>query len=61
MAEEADTVGAHGGAHAEFAVAADHAGEIKVGDVGAGDEENEAGSGEQEQHGGFGVTGQLGF
>src|SRR5712691_650787 len=61
LAEEADAIGAHGGAHAEFAFAADHAREVEVGDVGAGDEENEAGGGEKEEHGGLCVAGELGF
>src|SRR5713226_4992085 len=61
LAEEADAIGAHGGAHAEFAFAADHAREVEVGNIGAGDEENEASGGEKEEHGGFGVAGELGF
>src|SRR5712692_890638 len=61
LAEQADAIGAHGGAHAEFAFAADHAREVEVGNVGAGDEEHESCGGEEEEHGGLGVAGEFGF
>src|SRR5712672_1043064 len=61
LAKKADAAGAHGGAHAEFAIAADHAGEIEIGNVGAGDEENESGSREKQRHGGLGFMGEFGF
>ena len=61
LAKQTDATGAHGGAHAEFAFAADHAGEIEIGDVGAGDENDESCGGEEEKHGGLGVAGKLGL
>jgi len=57
LAKKADAAGAHGGANAEFAIAADHAGEIEIGNVGAGDEENESRGRQKEQHGGLGFMG----
>ena len=48
--------GAHGGAHGEFMGAAHGAGEKKIGDVGAGDQEKEADSREQHEQEGLNVA-----
>ena len=51
LTDDARAARAHGGANGEFTLAAGCAHEQKVGDVGAGDEENEADRAEQDEEG----------